>query len=112
MASQADWAQFIAASLRLAASWGPLPPGWQMTVDPASGKFYFYNTTTGVVQWEPPGVDETGAAPAPSQCSAASHTPLPFLRAVIENHVFPVSTLPTSSVDTGSAASPDTGSRG
>jgi len=33
-----------------------LPPGWQMARDPASGKFYFYSTTTGVVQWEPPGL--------------------------------------------------------
>ena len=72
MASQADWAQFIAASLRLAASWGPLPPGWQMTVDPASGRFYFFNTATGVVQWDRPGVAGTGAAPAPSPCSAAA----------------------------------------
>ena len=31
-----------------------LPPGWQMARDPASGKFYFYSTATGVVQWEPP----------------------------------------------------------
>ena len=28
-----------------------LPPGWQIARDPATGKFYFYNTSTGVVQW-------------------------------------------------------------
>ena len=71
-AAQAAWAQFLAASLSLAASTPFLPPSWQMMVDPASGKFYFYNATTGVKQWERPGVAGTGAAPAPSQCSAAA----------------------------------------
>jgi hypothetical protein len=36
----------------------PLPPGlfpaWHLAEDPATGKVYFYNTTTGVAQWDPP----------------------------------------------------------
>jgi len=33
-----------------------MPMGWQVVQDPATGEFYYYNTTTGVVQWEPPGI--------------------------------------------------------
>ncbi len=41
----------------------PLLPPWHIARDPATGKFYYYNTTTGVVQWEPPGItDTTGTA--------------------------------------------------
>jgi len=34
------------------------PMGWQVVQDPATGEFYYYNTETGVVQWEPPGIVE------------------------------------------------------
>ena len=43
--------QALALSLLLTASVPLLPPGWQIARDPATGKFYFYNTSTGVVQW-------------------------------------------------------------
>ena len=59
--------QALALSLLLTASVPLLPPGWQIARDPASGKFYFYNTSTGVVQWEPPGI----AAGANAQLNAA-----------------------------------------
>jgi hypothetical protein len=36
----------------------PILPPWQVARDPATGKSYFYNITTGVVQWEPPGITE------------------------------------------------------
>ena len=39
-----------------------LSPGWQVAWDPATGKFYYYNTNTGVVQWEPPGITKTAGA--------------------------------------------------
>ena len=54
--------QALALSLLLTASVPLLPPGWQIARDPATGKFYFYNTTTGVVQWEPPGITDTAGA--------------------------------------------------
>lgn len=38
-----------------------LPPGWVSAVDPASGRPYYYNATSGVTQWEPP----AAAVPAP-----------------------------------------------
>jgi len=59
--------QALALSLLLTASVPLLPPGWQIARDPASGKFYFYNTSTGVVQWEPP-----LAAGANAQLAAAA----------------------------------------
>ena len=34
---------------------GPgLPPGWEQTTDPASGRPYWYNRSTGMSQWTPP----------------------------------------------------------
>ncbi len=30
------------------------PGGWQPTLDPSSGRTYYYNPTTGEVRWEPP----------------------------------------------------------
>ncbi len=48
-------AQHAAASPHTATASVPLlPPPWYIARDPATSKFYFYNTTTGVVQWEPP----------------------------------------------------------
>jgi hypothetical protein len=48
-------AQHAAASSHTATASVPLlPPPWNIARDPATCKFYFYNTTTGVVQWEPP----------------------------------------------------------
>ena len=44
-----------------------LPPGWQIARDPATGKFYFYNTSTGVVQWEPPGICRLKGGPDASR---------------------------------------------
>jgi hypothetical protein len=41
--------QALALSLLLTASVPLLPPGWQIAWDPVTDKFYFYNTTTGVV---------------------------------------------------------------
>ena len=35
----------------------PLPAGWSMAVDPASGVPYYANTATGVTQWHPPPPD-------------------------------------------------------
>ena len=35
-----------------------MPMGWQVVQDPATGESYYYNTSTGVVQWEPPGIVE------------------------------------------------------
>ena len=32
----------------------PLPPGWQETVDPNSGKTYYYNSTTNETVWDRP----------------------------------------------------------
>jgi hypothetical protein len=58
----AQTTQALALSLLLSASVPLLPPGWQIARDPATGKFYFYNTTTGVVQWEPPGIGAAAAA--------------------------------------------------
>jgi len=60
----AQTTQALALSLLLSASVPLLPPGWQIARDPATGKFYFYNTTTGVVQWEPPGITAAAAAAA------------------------------------------------
>jgi len=31
-----------------------LPPGWQSATDEASGREFYYNSETGVTQWEPP----------------------------------------------------------
>jgi hypothetical protein len=41
-----------------------MPMGWQVVQDPATGEFYYYNTTTGVVQWEPPGIVEINRKPS------------------------------------------------
>jgi hypothetical protein len=46
----AESTQVLTLSLLLTASVSLLPPGWQIARDPATGKFYFYNTTTDVVQ--------------------------------------------------------------
>ena len=35
----------------------PLTPGWQVARAPAAGRFYYYNTNTGVVQWDMPAAD-------------------------------------------------------
>ena len=64
MTQQAAQAALAALSQLLTASVPLLPSGWQMARDPASGKFYFYNMTTGVVQWELPVVCGTGAGSA------------------------------------------------
>jgi hypothetical protein len=69
--------QALALSLLLTASVPLLPPGWQIARDPATGKFYFYNTSTGVVQWEPPGISasagvDAAAADAAQQAAASS----------------------------------------
>ena len=54
--------QALALSLLLSASVPLLPNGWSLARDSASGKFYYYNTSTGAVQWDPPPVAE-GSAP-------------------------------------------------
>ncbi|CAJ1355018.1 unnamed protein product [Effrenium voratum] len=33
---------------------GGLPPGWEQTTDPGSGKVYYFNRGTGETRWEPP----------------------------------------------------------
>jgi hypothetical protein len=63
--TDAQATQALALSLLLTASVPLLPPGWQIARDPATGKFYFYNITTGVVQWEPPGITDTAKMPTP-----------------------------------------------
>ena len=74
----AQTTQALALSLLLTASVPLLPPGWQIARDPATGKFYFYNTSTGVVQWEPPGIsaaaggDAVAAGDAAQQASSAA----------------------------------------
>jgi hypothetical protein len=74
----AQTTQALALSLLLTASVPLLPPGWQIARDPATGKFYFYNTSTGVVQWEPPGInaaaggDAAAAGDAAQQASSAA----------------------------------------
>ncbi len=35
----------------------PLTPGWQVAREAAAGRFYYYNTNTGVVQWDMPAAD-------------------------------------------------------
>ena len=35
----------------------PLAPGWQVARASAAGRFYYYNTNTGVVQWDMPAAD-------------------------------------------------------
>ena len=49
----------------------PLPySGWHKSRDPSTGKFYFYNTITGVVQWQPPpGITESAAGGAVATAS-------------------------------------------
>ena len=70
MEMDAHTTQALALSLLL--STVPLlPPGWQIARDPASGKFYFYNTSTGAVQWEPPSLGTTSAG-AQALAAAAS----------------------------------------
>ena len=44
-----------------------LPDGWRIAQDPATDMFYFYNTTTGVVQCEPPDAAAATAVPAASR---------------------------------------------
>ena len=52
-----------------------LPPGWHYARDPATGKFYFYNTSTGVVQWEPPGISAAAGGDAVAAGDAAQQAP-------------------------------------
>ena len=60
---------------KLNASQALLPPGWQIARDPATGKFYFYNTSTGVVQWEPPGISAAAGGDAVAAGDAFTHNP-------------------------------------
>merc|ERR1712039_1123710 len=48
----------------------PLPPGWESTTDPASGKPYFFNRATNETRWDPP----PAAAPV-AQIAATSLPP-------------------------------------
>ena len=34
----------------------PMPLGWEIVRNPETGEFYFYHNSTGVVQWDPPGI--------------------------------------------------------
>lgn len=34
-----------------------LPPGWQQSTDPASGREFYYNAETGVTSWDPPAAE-------------------------------------------------------
>ena len=60
---------------KLNASQALLPPGWQIARDPATGKFYFYNTSTGVGQWEPPGISAAAGGDAVAAGDAAQQAP-------------------------------------
>jgi len=37
-----------------------LPKGWNMTIDPSSGRPYYYHAETGDSSWNPPGADDDG----------------------------------------------------
>ena len=62
--------QALALSLLALSSVPLLPAGWNIARDQSTGKFYFYNTSTGAVQWEPPVVP--GAAGAGEMDPAAA----------------------------------------
>ncbi len=69
-------------SLLLTASVPLLPLGWQIAHDPATGKFYFYSTITGVVQWEPPGITVNRGVLTQRQWNALSLTLSPLIVAL------------------------------
>eukprot|EP00931_Biecheleriopsis_adriatica_P064796 TRINITY_DN3948_c1_g1_i4.p1 TRINITY_DN3948_c1_g1~~TRINITY_DN3948_c1_g1_i4.p1 ORF type:complete len:356 (-),score=66.25 TRINITY_DN3948_c1_g1_i4:555-1622(-) len=55
-----------------------LPPGWEQLTDPASGKPYWCNRSTGESSWTPPAGAPAGApAPAPAPAPAAAPCGLP-----------------------------------
>ena len=37
-----------------------LPQGWSMTIDPSTGRPYYYHAETGESTWNPPGADDDG----------------------------------------------------
>ena len=51
-----------------------LPHGWRIARDSTTGNFYFYHTTTGAVQWEPP--DAAAATAAAGRSGAGRETML------------------------------------
>lgn len=53
----------------------PLPAGWEQHTDPASGKPYFCNRSTGETSWTPPAAPASAPAVAPSGSDSAP--PLP-----------------------------------
>ena len=53
---------------------GVLPPGWCMGTDPASGRSYYANPSTGATQWHPPPA-ASNAPPAPTLPAAEPSLP-------------------------------------
>lgn len=58
----------------------PLPPGWEQINDPASGRPYFCNRSTGETSWTPPAapvIQQPAPAMAPAPTPAAAPAPAP-----------------------------------
>ena len=85
--------QALALSLLLSTSLPLLPPGWQIAPDPATGKVYFFNAVTGVVQWEQP---QQASVPPQTQGAAVAEEGCDP-----ESSVASMVNLPDGSGDTG-----------
>ncbi|CAE7447779.1 pub1 [Symbiodinium sp. CCMP2592] len=74
-----------AAGVQLSAGVPALPPGWEQAVDPASGKVYYANRSTGETSWIPPAAAPTQlppmllaqTAPAAALAAAPAQTSIP-----------------------------------
>jgi len=73
------------AGVQLSAGVPALPPGWEQAVDPASGKVYYANRSTGETSWIPPAAAPTQlppmllaqTAPAAALATAPAQTSIP-----------------------------------
>jgi len=52
-----------------------LPPGWEQALDPASGKVYYANRSTGETSWTPPPMPLVMPLPAPAPISVLPTMP-------------------------------------
>eukprot|EP00960_Hanusia_phi_P041641 755095-Hanusia_phi.AAC.7 len=50
----------------------PLPPGWQVAMDPKSGKQYFYNKKLKISQWDRPCEQDPEIEPPPATPSKSA----------------------------------------